>query len=156
MEIRRASISDVPHLTRLNAHVHDLHVAAEPEIYRETDPDEVTERFRQILSVDGGSEAFIAWLDGAPVGHVVFRAIGRPGHAYAHPSRYLLVDQLAVDAAARRRGVGRALMDAVVTRARELELPQIELDVRSHNRGAMAFYDAIGYGEQSRRLALKL
>jgi hypothetical protein len=61
MQIRPAIESDVPLLVSLNAHVHDLHVRAEPDFYRRTDPADVEARFREVLA----DEATRALLENA-------------------------------------------------------------------------------------------
>jgi GNAT superfamily N-acetyltransferase len=46
----------------------------------------------------------------------------------------------------------RALMAAAHQRALERGLAHVELDVRSHNRSARAFYEALGYETVQQRL----
>jgi ribosomal protein S18 acetylase RimI-like enzyme len=46
---------------------------------------------------------------------------------------------------ARRGGVGRALVDAAVDRARARGCRRIELDVNEENRAALAFYRSLGF-----------
>ena len=45
----------------------------------------------------------------------------------------------------RRQGVGRALMEAVITRAREVGLRQIELSVTQANEPAVLLYESCGF-----------
>jgi diamine N-acetyltransferase len=143
MEIRRALPEDAPLLAALNRHVHDPHVAAEPSVYRPVHGDDVAAWFRERLT--SGDVALIA-SDGADaVGYVMSRIVDKPGHLFAHPRRYLLVDQLAVADGLRRRGVGRALMSAVEDHARSCNLDAVELDVRGANVDAVAFYSTLGY-----------
>ncbi|MBN1401540.1 MAG: GNAT family N-acetyltransferase, partial [Anaerolineae bacterium] len=68
------------------------------------------------------------------------------------PRRYVEIENLAVSHAARRQGVGRALMEAVLAWARGQGAQQIELTVWEFNAGARAFYEALGYATASRRL----
>jgi ribosomal protein S18 acetylase RimI-like enzyme len=55
------------------------------------------------------------------------------------------INYLAVDPALRRRGLGRALMEAAERRLRELGCPKINLQVRGRNRDVLAFYEQLGY-----------
>ena len=55
---------------------------------------------------------------------------------------------LAVDAAARRQGLGRALMAAAETWLRDHHAPKLQLMVRDTNAGATAFYEALGFARQ--------
>lgn len=58
---------------------------------------------------------------------------------------------IAVDAVARRRGVARALMDALMARARRDQLHSMFLEVRESNAGARALYEAFGFSALTRR-----
>jgi ribosomal protein S18 acetylase RimI-like enzyme len=156
MDIRRATVADAALLARLNDHVHALHVAAEPEIYRPTVLAEVEDWMRARLGPEGGAEVLVAHEGDVALGYAVYREIRRPGHAFLHPLAYVMVDEIAVVPGDRRTGVGRALMDAVADRARELGVAEVQLDVRAHNRDAAAFYAALGYAEVRRTLALRL
>ena len=63
-----------------------------------------------------------------------------------------VVDELhllnvAVDARARRRGIGRALMDDLLTYARAHAIARILLEVRKTNAPAIAMYRSLGFEE---------
>lgn len=58
---------------------------------------------------------------------------------------------LAVAPEARRRGIGRALLDDGASLARDLSVPELWLEVRASNEGARKLYEAAGYSEVTRR-----
>ena len=58
---------------------------------------------------------------------------------------------LAVAAGARRRGVGRALVETAATAARGARLPCLQLEVRAGDAGARSFYSAAGFVAVGRR-----
>lgn len=58
---------------------------------------------------------------------------------------FLVVEDLAVAPAFRRRGVGRALMEEVARRARERRCTQMILVTESGRADACAFYEAVGF-----------
>jgi len=58
---------------------------------------------------------------------------------------------LAVRPQARRRGVGRALVEAAATRAREAGAASLFLEVAADNQGALALYRACGFDQVGRR-----
>jgi ribosomal protein S18 acetylase RimI-like enzyme len=151
MQLRRATLDDAATLARLNRQVHDLHVGAEPAVYVPADVAQVEAWLRERLAAPD-VHVVVAELDGAPVGHVVTQAVRRAGTPFTAPRAFLLVDELAVVPPARRRGVGRALMEAAHALARELGLPRVELDVRSWNEAALGFYRALGYAPAHLRL----
>ena len=55
------------------------------------------------------------------------------------------LEDLFVREEARRFGLGRALVDAAVERARERGCKRIELDVNEDNTAARALYEACGF-----------
>ena len=57
------------------------------------------------------------------------------------------INYLAVDPACRGEGLGRQIMAAVEARLGELGCAKINLQVRASNPEVIAFYRAIGYGE---------
>jgi ribosomal protein S18 acetylase RimI-like enzyme len=151
MQLRRATLDDAATLARLNRHVLDLHVGAEPAVYVATDAAQVEAWARERLGAPD-VRAVVAELDGAAVGHVVTQVVRRAGTPFTAPRAFLLVEELVVAPAARRRGVGRALMDAAHALAGELGLSRVELDVRPWNEAALAFYRALGYAPAHLRL----
>ena len=50
MSVRQATAADVPTLARLNRLVQEIHVAAEPEVFRMPTVSEVAAFFRKALS----------------------------------------------------------------------------------------------------------
>ena len=61
------------------------------------------------------------------------------------------VTNVAVAAAYRRQGIGAALVDALVDRAKELGLAFLTLEVRASNGAARALYVGRGFREAGRR-----
>lgn len=155
--VHRAGPEDAQRLAELNRHVHDLHVEAEPDIYRPADVEGIARRLAAALE-GPHHHAFLAFAGEGDtedaVGHVVARFVDVPANAYHHRLRTVMVDELAVAPAGRRAGVGRALMDAVMALAREVGADRVELDVRVHNRDAREFYDALGFRPMSMRLGV--
>ena len=60
------------------------------------------------------------------------------------------INYLAVDPDDRRRGLGRAMMEEAERRLSALGCVKVNLQVRSGNRQAVGFYDAVGYVEEDR------
>ena len=80
--------------------------------------------------------AFIAQSpDGNVLGYLFFSAVLDEGG----------VDNLAVSPAARRRGIGRALMEAFHRHAVEKGLAFLFLEVRPSNKSAVSLYESFGY-----------
>ena len=78
----------------------------------------------------------VAWLDGNPAGHIV---VSKHWNGFAH------VDELAVDAAARRCGVARKLLDVAQFWARKHKLPGVVLETQNNNLAACKLYERYGF-----------
>lgn len=72
------------------------------------------------------------------------------------PARYVKVDEIVVDPRARRRGVGRALMNAATAWAKSKGAQSIELVVYAFNADAIAFYERQGLALLHKTLSLSL
>jgi RimJ/RimL family protein N-acetyltransferase len=69
-----------------------------------------------------------------------------------HPASHHVADLgLMVAESYRRRGVGRALLEAAVDWARSHEVSKLELHVFPHNEGAIALYDQFGFEREGYR-----
>lgn len=78
---------------------------------------------------------FAACEDGALLGYVGMEVVVDEGYIY----------NVAVDAAHRRRGVGSALVEALVTYGKKHSLCFLTLEVRESNAAARALYAGFGF-----------
>jgi [ribosomal protein S18]-alanine N-acetyltransferase len=94
----------------------------------------------RILALAGGF-GYLAWRAESPVGFILARDLAGE------------VEILSVGVLPpwRRRGVGRALMDAVVAKAERDGLGSIVLEVASENAAARRLYAAFGFVQVGRR-----
>jgi len=83
------------------------------------------------------SEGYVAEADGRIVGFV---AVG-----FESWNRRAVLWHLYVDRSSRGRGVARALLDAVVTRARAVGSRQLWLETQDSNVPAIAAYERLGF-----------
>lgn len=82
-----------------------------------------------------GALAWVAESEGRVAGFLVARAAGGE----------MEILNLAVDAGARRRGVGSALLQAALTWAKRSFVKRMFLEVRASNEGARKFYEGHGF-----------
>jgi ribosomal-protein-alanine N-acetyltransferase len=70
-------------------------------------------------------------------------------------ARYLApeweLENIVVAAAARRRGLGKQLLEALFARAKETHSEALFLEVRESNTGARSLYEAAGFQQAGRR-----
>jgi ribosomal-protein-alanine N-acetyltransferase len=88
---------------------------------------------------------FVAEMEARVVGFAVGKAVGLGAGGFAE------LESVAVDAAARRMGMGEALCGAVIAWSRRLGVGELELEVRAGSEGAIALYRGLGFVEVGRR-----
>lgn len=106
---------------------------------RELLGDEAQVHSRRRFTVRDG-EALVASLDGAPVGFATWDGDGAT-------AEILMLGSLV-----RRRGVGRALVAAVVRRAAAVGIRRVVVVTTDDNVGAQRFYEGVGFGLAERRI----
>jgi GNAT superfamily N-acetyltransferase len=79
------------------------------------------------------------------LGYALCSVQARAANVFSPPVRRLMIDQIAVAPAARRKGYGRALLDAARGLARDLAVDEILLDTWEANHDAHAFFRAAGF-----------
>src|SRR3989339_862186 len=93
----------------------------------------------------GESTVIVATLAGKPVGFAQLY----PMYSSVRTSRTWILNDLYVDAAARRSGVARTLLEAAAAFAREDGAAGITLETTQDNAAARALYRAAGWNEDA-------
>lgn len=141
--IRRATPADAATLARLNAHVQGWHAAHYPQVFfPNPDPDGLIAYFTDRLA-DPACTTFLAGEP--PLGYAMCGLHIREPSVFSPPIRRLMVDHIAVSPGARRKGHGRALLQAARKLAQELAVDEIMLDTWEANHDAHAFFRAEGF-----------
>lgn len=102
-------------------------------------PSDIIERLRRFGS--DHSRVLVAEHEGELLGFVALHAMPR----FEHDDRILRVLALVVDAGARERGVGRALMAEAERIGTELDAAFIEITAGHHRPEARRLYESLGY-----------
>jgi GNAT superfamily N-acetyltransferase len=131
--VRQASEQDIPRILELYQELtgerHDL-------TRHETRP-----LFDEISAMPG-HELLVAEEDGIVVGTMVFLIVPNFSHG-ALP--WAIVENLIIDPAHRRKGIGRLLMDYARDRARETGCYKIQLLSNTKRKEAHRFYKSLGF-----------
>ena len=130
--VRRADSGDAPEVARL---LHDFNTE-----YSDPTPGVavLTERTRRLLE----SGEIVVFLGGdGPDGIAVLRL--RPSFWTGAPDAYL--EELYVAPPLRRKGIGRALLEAVLAAAREAGAARIDLGTSEDDTAALALYESFGF-----------
>ena len=154
MRIRLAAAGDESTLAALNTPTQIAHVAAHPEVFRPARLRDVTDWFAAFLK-SPTSAAWIAEDDsGTAVGYATAQYHERPESPFTVARRWCEIDQLTVAPSHRRRGVARALIDAVVDDALTNGVRDVELCVWAFNKTARTAFGRLGFAPRHERLRL--
>lgn len=137
--VRLAGAQDAAELTRLIAGFRDWLTASVP-----TDA-QILASVEQLIA-DPGTEFLLAGAGGPPSGFCQLRY----RHSVWTGTPDCWLEDLFVEEQARGRGVGRALVDAALERARARGAARIELDTNETNLGAIALYERAGFSASSK------
>jgi diamine N-acetyltransferase len=142
--IRAAVDGDVAHLAALSASVQELHVTGRPDVFKPVSPEVLSGLFRTRLA-ESTVRIWIAEIAGALVGYAVTvdKCQEEELHAYARSWRE--IDEIAVQAASRRRGVASALVRHVEVAARADGISVVELNTWAFNDAAHRSFERLGF-----------
>jgi ribosomal protein S18 acetylase RimI-like enzyme len=153
MEIRPAREEDVSGLVDLWIEFMDFHTALDPDYVRSRDAVEnwtayvsekiSDEKFRIIVAVDRGRL----------VGHLVATLKEYP--PVFTLKNYGFVQEIAVNYAYRRKGVGRRLYAAAEEWLLSAGVSRIQIKVDSDNESSRSFWKAVGFGPHTETLIKK-
>jgi ribosomal protein S18 acetylase RimI-like enzyme len=156
VRIRQAQLADYEALGRLFLEVDELHARLLPAYFRRP---RGTARSRELIGriLSAPDETIlVAHEDGELLGLVHVQLYDTPPIAVMVPRRRAHVDNVVVAAAARRRGVGRRLMEGAARWARDRGAEELLLTVWAGNEEAERFYDALGFHAVNRVLGKPL
>jgi ribosomal protein S18 acetylase RimI-like enzyme len=92
-----------------------------------------------------GEVGFVAYDSGGPLGAVWWRLLSAANAGYGYVAADIPELTLGVVAACRGQGVGRALMEAIISAGRRQSLPGLSLSVEVENAGAHRLYRHLGF-----------
>jgi len=146
VSFRLATREDEPVLLRMMRGLAEQ----EPGAYFFNEP-VVREVLRTFLADANLGEAWVLWDGTMVAGYVVLTF----GFSFEYHGRDAFIDELYIEPAYRRQGLGRRAMEFIEERARERGVGAIHLEVDEGNIAAEELYRRVGYGDQSRFLMTK-
>jgi GNAT superfamily N-acetyltransferase len=124
--------------------VQALHAKARPDIFiEEPDPVSVSGWFAAAIA-DHDQRVWLAELDGNTAGYLVLRVIRRPLNPFKFADTLGLIDQIVIDPKARRRGLGRALIETARCFLRDRGITRMRAEHWAFNQDAAAFFACQG------------
>ncbi len=144
MKIRDALESDLTSMAQLLLIVHQLHVDAQPEIYREISLETAVE-FLATRMAGKNTYLRVAELESELHAYCSAELRCAPSIPLLRSRESIYLNEIVVQPTSRRRGVGQALMDNLREWTRQRGVDEIELDVGHFNSGAKAFFGRHGF-----------
>ena len=146
--VRRAIISDVPAIMRLLRQVLAVHNASRPDLFKPEGGKYSEKELEEIIADDERPVFVFVDAGGEVLGHCFCSMEDHPETGACYPRKTLYIDDLCVDAGARRRHVGKRLYEHVKEFARAAGAYNITLHAWEGNDGAIAFYRSLGFTVQ--------
>jgi ribosomal protein S18 acetylase RimI-like enzyme len=141
---RTATTFDIGLLVALNGFVQALHAEAHPDIFVEKlDPAAVSGWFAAAIA-DPEQRVWLAELHGNVAGYLVLRLVRRGPNPFKFADIHGLIDQIGIDPKARRRGLGRALIETARRFLRDQGITRVRAEHWAFNQGAAAFFASEG------------
>lgn len=143
--VRLATMDDAQTVARQTSAVQQLHTDALPDIFKPPSGELFPPARLTTLIRDPSAIVAVAEVDGKIVGHIYGAVVNRPENAFNRPGSHVYVHQIGVDAECRRQGVGTALVEFVLQRARAMGVTAVHVDHWAFNECARSFFEACGF-----------
>lgn len=142
---RDATIEDAATINRLVDVVQALHAEALPKVFKPAEgagfPPKAIARYLK----NPGAFVALCLVDGEAAGYIGVTVKNRRQSGLHFAQKVFMLDQIAVDPAFRRKGIGRALIEHFRVRAKAAKADKIALEVWDFNAEAQAFFAACGF-----------
>lgn len=142
--VRRAVAGDEARLAELMGHVHELHVAERPGVFKPLER-EVAERWCAETLAKASVQVWLAERDGVALGYALAFVREAPETIFCFARRWYEVDQLSVAPGAREQGVARQLVARVMEAARDEGVSEVELATWAFNQRARTAFQKLGF-----------
>jgi ribosomal protein S18 acetylase RimI-like enzyme len=144
INIRAGCDSDVEQLAALSASVQQLHVAGRPDVFKSENPQVLRDLFMRRLA-DSTTRIWIAEIAGVVVGHAVTVDKRQEENVYVYARSWREIEEIAVRAEHRRRGVAGALLRQIEIATQADGISVVELNAWTFNSAARSSFERLGF-----------
>ncbi|MCC6817977.1 MAG: GNAT family N-acetyltransferase [Bacteroidia bacterium] len=144
MKIKITETADPLLLTQLNKEVQNLHATMQPHIFKPFDEQAIEMAMRKIVSTPN-NKCHIASIGSEICGYMISYIREYPETAFTISRKSLYIDQIAVIAGQRNKGIGKALLKYAYHMAIYANIRRIELDHWTSNSPASQFFKNNGF-----------
>ncbi len=154
--IRTTSINDVPVLSELNKDVQDLHHRLFPDKFKPYNQKEIKNLFLEFFNTDNIVILIDETEDCQATGYLVYevRTYDENFTNFAYQSLY--IRHITVSKEFQGKGIGTQLVDEVKARAKNQNIPYVELDVFNHNGVACSFFESKGFKSVNTKMSFEV
>ena len=143
--VRLATMDDADAIARLTSDVQRLHNQALPEIFVPPSAELFPVTKLAMLLESSDCVVAVAESDGKIVGHIYGAAVRRVENEFTRAQAHMYIHQIGIDESEHRQGIGTALVNFVLDRARAMGLEAVQVDHWAFNTRAQAFFEACGF-----------
>jgi len=144
MNIQIHPTNDSQVVAKLNEAVQVLHHQLYPNEFKAFDFEAISKAIEKMMD-SPQTHTFLATIDAAPVGYILCMVKTRAENEFQFEKEFLYIDQISVNEASRKLGVGKLLMRKAMDLAKDLGTSEIQLDHWSNNREAGEFFEQFGF-----------
>jgi len=146
--IRQANLNDIEGLVRLLQQISKLHHEGRPDLFKPNSQKFSAEEVKKILE-DKDFRVFVAVDEKDYMLGYCFCKLKTSNHPVLHTYTALYIEDFCVDESSRGQGIGKKLFDAAFEYGKSQGVYNIELNVWNFNKGAVKFYENLGFSARS-------
>jgi GNAT superfamily N-acetyltransferase len=155
INVRRAEARDIERIAIINAEVQELHVSRRPDQFRPASAEDLLASVDQLVRGDSGL-VWVAERGDRVLAYAVVSVRETGPGPHLNTRTWWELDAIGVDAAHRRSGLGRALVEQIQAEARAASVGALELVCWDFNHDALGAFSKLGFRPKLVRLELPL